>query len=122
MSQDPLFQPFRLKHLMLRNRIVSTSHEPAYGEQGMPKDRYRLYHLEKARGGVSLTMIGTSMVARDSPSSFGSNLVLHRPEIETWLRKLADAVPAEGAEGGLQGAPLGARARRRCSRAPSSRR
>jgi 2,4-dienoyl-CoA reductase-like NADH-dependent reductase (Old Yellow Enzyme family)/NAD(P)-dependent dehydrogenase (short-subunit alcohol dehydrogenase family) len=109
MSQDPLFQPFRLKHLMLRNRIVSTSHEPAYGEQGMPKDRYRLYHLEKARGGVSLTMIGTSMVARDSPSSFGSNLVLHRPEIETWLRKLADDVHAEGAAVMLQVTHLGRR-------------
>jgi 2,4-dienoyl-CoA reductase-like NADH-dependent reductase (Old Yellow Enzyme family) len=43
---DPLLQDFRLKHLTLRNRVVSTSHEPAYGEDGMPKDRYRLYHLE----------------------------------------------------------------------------
>ena len=34
----------------------------------MPKDRYRLYHLEKARGGVGLTMIGGSaVVAPDSP-------------------------------------------------------
>ncbi|THF55778.1 NADH:flavin oxidoreductase [Ollibium composti] len=109
MSHDPLLQPFRLKHLTLRNRIVSTSHEPAYGEQGMPKDRYRLYHLEKARGGASLTMIGTSMVSRDSPSSFGSNLVLHRPEIETWLRRLADDVHAEGAAVMLQITHLGRR-------------
>ena len=50
---------------MLRNRIVSTSHEPAYGEDGLPKDRYRAYHLEKARGGVGLTMIGGS--ARGQP-------------------------------------------------------
>lgn len=109
MSQDPLLQPFRLKHLTLRNRFVSTSHEPAYGEQGMPKDRYRLYHLEKARGGVGLTMIGTSMVSRDSPSSFGSNLILHRPEIEAWLRRLADDVHAEGAAVMLQITHLGRR-------------
>jgi len=26
---DPLLEPFQLRHLRLRNRIVSTSHEPA---------------------------------------------------------------------------------------------
>jgi 2,4-dienoyl-CoA reductase-like NADH-dependent reductase (Old Yellow Enzyme family) len=30
MSDDPLLQPFQLKHLTLRNRIIITSHEPAY--------------------------------------------------------------------------------------------
>lgn len=48
---DPLLEPFDIRHLRLRNRIVSTSHEPAYSEDGLPKDRYRLYHREKARGG-----------------------------------------------------------------------
>ena len=63
---DPLLEPFDIRHLHLRNRIVSTSHEPAYSEDGMPKDRYRLYHREKARGGVALTMIGGSaVVSRD---------------------------------------------------------
>lgn len=106
---DPLLQPMKLKGLTLRNRIVSTSHEPAYGEGGMPKDRYRLYHLEKARGGCALTMIGTSMVSKDSPSSFGSNLVLHNPEIVGWLRKLADDVHAAGAGVMLQITHLGRR-------------
>lgn len=27
---DPLLQPFQLKHLRLKNRILSTSHAPAY--------------------------------------------------------------------------------------------
>lgn len=40
---DPLLEPFQLRNLLLRNRVVSTSHEPAYAEDGMPKDRYRLY-------------------------------------------------------------------------------
>ena len=43
MSADPLLQPFRLKHLVLKNRIMTTPHEPAYPEDGMPKDRYRAY-------------------------------------------------------------------------------
>ena len=57
-----LLQPFRLKHLHLRNRIMSTSHEPAYAEDGRPGLRYRLYHEEKAKGGIALTMIGGSAV------------------------------------------------------------
>ena len=47
---DPLLESFTLKNLQLRNRVVSTSHEPSYTEDGMPKDRYRLYHVEKAKG------------------------------------------------------------------------
>jgi 2,4-dienoyl-CoA reductase-like NADH-dependent reductase (Old Yellow Enzyme family) len=39
MSKDPLLQPFQLKHQSLRNRIISTAHEPAYSEVGLPKDR-----------------------------------------------------------------------------------
>ena len=49
-SSDPLLQPFTLKHLTLKNRIISTSHEPAYSEEGLPKTRYRLYHEEKSQG------------------------------------------------------------------------
>ena len=91
-TADPLLQPFRLKGLVLKNRIMSTSHEPAYAEDGLPKTRYRLYHLEKARGGIALTMIGGSaIVDRDSPPAFG-NLHLYRDEIVPWLRELADAL------------------------------
>jgi N-methyl-L-proline demethylase len=50
MTRDPLLTPYTLKGLTLRNRIVSTSHEPAYSEDGLPKDRYRAYHVEKAKG------------------------------------------------------------------------
>ena len=56
MSNDPLLRPYQLKHLTLRNRIMITSHEPAYPEDGMPKARYRAYHVERAKAGVALTM------------------------------------------------------------------
>src|SRR6201988_1045033 len=94
--KDPLLQPFELGTLRLRNRIVSTSHEPAYAEQGLPKERYRLYHAEKARGGVALTMVGSAVIAPDSPAVFG-NLAAYRDEIVPWFRELSDAVHAEGA-------------------------
>ena len=71
-STDPLLQAFKLRHLNLRNRIISTSHAPAFADQGHPRDQYRLYHEEKAKGGVALTMIGGSTnISPDSPSVFG---------------------------------------------------
>ena len=91
MTTDPLLQPYQLKHLRLKNRVMSTSHEPAYSEDGMPKERYRLYHAEKAKGGMALTMTaGSAIVSRDSPAAFG-NLQAYRDEIVPWLRELADA-------------------------------
>ena len=60
MSSDPLLQPYKIKHLTLKNRIMTTSHEPAYPVDGMPKDLYRAYHVERAKAGVALTMTAGS--------------------------------------------------------------
>ena len=70
-STDALLEPFQLKHLTLRNRVASTGHAAGLAEDGMPKDRYQLYHAEKARGGIGLTIFGgSSSVAADSPLPF----------------------------------------------------
>ena len=109
MSNDPLLQPFTLKHLVLRNRLLSTAHEPAYTEDGFPKERYRLYHAEKAKGGIGLTMIGGSaVVAPDSPQAFG-NILLYKDECVPWLRELAQDVHAHGAAVMIQITHLGRR-------------
>jgi len=109
-ANDPLLQPFALKHLSLRNRVVSTSHEPAYSENGMPRERYRRYHEEKAKGGVALSMIGGSaIIAPDSPPAFG-NLAVYKDEIVPWLRELSDSVHAHGAAVMCQISHLGWRA------------
>jgi 2,4-dienoyl-CoA reductase-like NADH-dependent reductase (Old Yellow Enzyme family) len=108
-DNDPLLQPYQLKHLTLRNRIMSTAHEPAYSEEGLPKDRYRLYHLEKAKGGIALTMTaGSAIVSADSPEAFG-NLHAYRDEIVPWLKRLSDDCHAEGAAVMIQLTHLGRR-------------
>jgi 2,4-dienoyl-CoA reductase-like NADH-dependent reductase (Old Yellow Enzyme family) len=108
-TSDPLLQPLRLKHLTLRNRFMSTAHEPAYTENGMPKARYRLYHAEKARGGIALTMIGGSaVVSPDSPPAFG-NILLYKDEVVPWLTELSEAVHAHGAAVMIQMTHLGRR-------------
>src|SRR4051794_20409342 len=91
-TNDPLLEPFELKHLRLKNRVVSTSHEPAYAEDGMPKERYLRYHLEKARGGLALTMLGgAACVAPESPA-FVNNIALYRDEVVPYFQAIADAV------------------------------
>jgi N-methyl-L-proline demethylase len=108
-SSDPLLQPFVLKHLTLRNRIFSSSHEPAYSEDGMPKDRYRLYHVEKAKGGMALTMTaGSAVVAEDSPPAFG-NLFAYSDDIVPWIRRITDDVHEHGAACMIQLTHLGRR-------------
>jgi 2,4-dienoyl-CoA reductase-like NADH-dependent reductase (Old Yellow Enzyme family)/thioredoxin reductase len=108
-ARDPLLQPYQLKHLTLRNRVMSTAHEPAYSEDGMPKDRYRLYHVEKARGGIALTMTaGSAVVSRDSPPAFG-NLLAYKDEIVPWLRRLTDECHEYGSAVMIQLTHLGRR-------------
>ncbi len=108
-KNDPLLQPYQLKHLTLRNRIMSTAHEPAYSEDGMPKDRYRLYHVEKAKGGIALTMTaGSALVSEDSPPAFG-NLHGYKDEIVPWLRKIADECHEHGTAVMIQITHLGRR-------------
>ncbi|NND22856.1 MAG: NADH:flavin oxidoreductase [Silicimonas sp.] len=109
MSKDPLLQPFQLRHLTLKNRIMTTSHEPAYAEDGMPKDRYRAYHVERARGGLAMTMTaGSAVVLRDSPPTFG-NLLAWKDEIVPWLRRLADECHDHGCAVMIQITHLGRR-------------
>ncbi|MCU0828323.1 MAG: NADH:flavin oxidoreductase [Tabrizicola sp.] len=111
MSTDPLLQPYQLKHLTLRNRIMTTSHEPAYTEDGMPKDRYRLYHLERAKGGVAMVMTaGSASVSRDSPPAFG-NVLAWKDEVVPWMKRLADDCHAAGAAVMIQLSHLGRRTR-----------
>ena len=111
MSTDPLLQPYQLKHLTLRNRIMTTSHEPAYPEDGMPKDRYRLYHLERAKAGVALTMTaGSAAVSKDSPPVF-NNILAYKDEVVKWMKQLTDDCHEAGAAVMIQLTHLGRRTR-----------
>lgn len=109
MSTDPILQPFQLKHLTLRNRVMTTSHEPAYPEDGMPKERYIAYHAERAKAGVALTMTaGSAVVSRDSPPSF-NNVLAYKDEVVPWIRQLTDACHEHGCAVMIQLTHLGRR-------------
>ncbi|MFK7855373.1 MAG: FAD-dependent oxidoreductase [Granulosicoccus sp.] len=109
MSTDPLLQPFELKHLTLKNRIMTTSHEPAYPESGMPKERYRAYHEERARAGIALAMTaGSAIVSKDSPPAF-NNVLAYKDEVVPWIQQLSDACHEHGCAVMIQLTHLGRR-------------
>ncbi|MFV1497716.1 NADH:flavin oxidoreductase [Phaeobacter sp. JH20_02] len=109
MSNDPLLQPYQLKHLTLRNRIMTTSHEPAYPEDGMPKERYAAYHAERAKAGVALAMTaGSAAVSRDSPPVF-NNILAYKDEVVPWIRNLTDQLHEHGCAAMIQLTHLGRR-------------
>src|SRR3984885_8758114 len=111
MSNDPLLEPYQLKHLTLKNRIMTTSHEPAYPEDGMPKERYRAYHVERAKGGIALTMTaGSAAVSPDSPPAF-NNILVFKAEVVPYMRNLAEACHEHGTAVMIQLTPLGRRTR-----------
>ncbi|MDF3215029.1 MULTISPECIES: FAD-dependent oxidoreductase [Mesorhizobium] len=96
-QKDPLLDSFQLRSLQLRNRIMSTAHAPAYVENGWPTERYRLYHEEKAKGGLALTVVGGSTnVSSDSPSAFGQ-LYAGDDSILPWFELLTGGVHSHGA-------------------------
>lgn len=109
MSNDPLLQPFQLKHLMLKNRIMTTSHEPAYPEDGMPTARYAAYHAERAKAGVALAMTaGSAAVSKDSPPVF-NNVLAYKDEVVPHIRRLTDACHEHGCAVMIQLTHLGRR-------------
>ncbi|MEE9333294.1 MAG: NADH:flavin oxidoreductase [Granulosicoccaceae bacterium] len=109
MSTDPLLQPFDLKHLRLKNRIMTTSHEPAYPEDGMPKDRYRAYHEERAKAGIALAMTaGSAAVSKDSPPVF-NNVLVYCDDVVPWVQNLTDSCHEHGCAVMIQLTHLGRR-------------
>ncbi|WOI56848.1 NAD(P)-binding protein [Palleronia sp. LCG004] len=96
-TKDPLLQPLTIKGLTLRNRIISTAHACGLEKDGFPQEAYQAYHVEKARGGIGLSMFGgSSNVDIDSPNIF-RQLDVGTDEIIPHFRRFADRMHAEGA-------------------------
>ncbi len=95
--RDPLLQPLRIKHVRLKNRVMSTSHAAGLEVDGMPVERYQAYHEGKARGGIALTMFGgSSNVAPDSPNVF-RQLNVGVDAVIPYLQQFSARIHAHGA-------------------------
>lgn len=109
---DPVLAPLQIRSLTLKNRIYSTGHAPAgYLENGRPGLRYELYHEEKAKGGLALTIIGgSSNVALESASVF-SQIYAGDDDILPFYGSIADRVHRHGTAIMIQLTHLGRRSR-----------
>src|SRR5690606_11357799 len=69
-------------------------HAPGYGVQSLAGDRYRQYHVEKAKGGVALTMIGGSTaISPEAVAPFGQ-LTLAEDRAIPAIQQLVEEVHA----------------------------
>nr|WP_256476295.1 FAD-dependent oxidoreductase [Siccirubricoccus soli] len=91
-----LFFPLRLRHLELRNRILSTGHQTFLAEKGAPGEALIAYHAARARGGAGLIIVES---ARFHPSAFTDSpeLIVCDDGCIPGYRALAAAVQGEGA-------------------------
>lgn len=93
-----LLQPFEVKGVTFRNRVVSTAHAPGYAENGIPGERYQRYHEEKARGGIALTMCGGSSIVSPEVSAIYNQLDVSSDAIIPHFKAFARRIHAQGAK------------------------
>lgn len=91
---DP-FAPAKLGPVQLRNRFVKAATNEGMTRDGLVTDELIEYHLAPARGGVGMTTVAYCAVSSEG-RTFRHQLHM-RPEAVAGLRRLTDAVHAEGA-------------------------
>ena len=105
----PMFTPFRLRDVVLPNRIVAAPLRQDAAQDGNPTD-WHLVHLgSRAVGGAGLVMAELTAVNRDGRTSAGCT-GLYRPEhAKAWARIVQFVHGATGARVGVQLAHAGRR-------------
>lgn len=97
---SPLFTPYRLGNITLRNRTIRSAAFESMCPGNVPSQQLMDYHVSVARGGIGMTTVAYASVSR-SGLSFDRQLWL-RPAIVPALRELTDAVHREGAAASIQ--------------------
>ena len=100
MIESKVFTPVNIGPVTLRNRVIRSAafENMAYGNS--PSQDLFDYHTAVARGGVGMTTLAYASVSR-SGLSFNGQLWM-REEIVPALKKITDAVHAEGAKCSIQ--------------------
>ena len=95
-----LFTPYQLGPITLRNRTIRSAAFENMCKGNKPTQQLIDYHASVARGGIGMTTVAYCAVDR-SGVSFDGKLYVH-DEILPDLRKLTDAIHAEGAKASIQ--------------------
>ena len=93
-GRKPMFAPFRLRDMALKNRVVVSPMAQYKAVEGCPTDWHLVHYGERAKGGAGLVyteMTCTSAQGRITPGCPG----LYAPEHEAAWRRVVDFVHAE---------------------------
>ncbi len=90
-----VFQPLKLGHKTLRNRIVFGAHTTNMAEEGLPGARHLGYYLERAKGGAAMIVVEPMPVHRASVLTRG-NFRPGSDDVIAPFRALTEACKAEG--------------------------
>ncbi len=91
-----LFEPAKLRHLTLKNRIVFGAHTANMGENGLPGDMHFGYYRERARGGAAMIVVEPVPPHKTGVLTRG-NFLHDSDDVIPHFRRIADAAHAEGA-------------------------
>ncbi|WP_433259970.1 FAD-dependent monooxygenase [Actinosynnema sp. CS-041913] len=98
----PLFQPFALRGLVLRNRAVAAPIAIDRAENGVPGDAELLHLVGKALGGAGLVLAGMTAVSADARATPACAGLYTDEQTGAW-RRITDAVHEHsGAAVGVQ--------------------
>ncbi|GAA0952330.1 NADH:flavin oxidoreductase [Actinocorallia libanotica] len=95
MSVPDVFAPARLGPLTLRNRVIKSATFEHMAPGALVGDELIEFHRAHAAGGVGMTTVAYCAVAPEGRTEFDQ--ILMRPEALPGLRRLTEAVHAEGA-------------------------
>ena len=95
-----LFTPYKIGPVEFRNRTIRSAAFEAMCPGQRPSQELFDYHTAVARGGIGMTTVAYAAVCR-SGLSFENQLWM-REEIVPELKKLTDAIHAEGAKASIQ--------------------
>lgn len=98
--ESKLFTPFQLGPITLRNRFIRSAAFENMCTGNTPSQMLEDYHVSVARGGVGMTTVAYCAVDL-SGVSFDGQLYI-REEALPGLKKLTDAVHAQGAKASIQ--------------------
>ena len=100
MSESKIFTPCKIGPITLRNRTIRSAAFENMAHGNRPTKELFDYHTAVARGGIGMTTVAYASVCQ-SGLSFDGQLWL-REEIIPELKKLTDAIHAEGAKASIQ--------------------
>ena len=100
MNNKKLFSPYKLGPITLRNRIIRSAAFENMARANAPTQQLQDYHVSVAHGGVGMTTVAYCAVDQSGVSFDGQLYV--RPQIIPDMKKMTDAIHAEGAKASIQ--------------------